>query len=253
MKRKSATRLKERPGRPLANPGRDTRALLLEAATQLFAEQGVAATSFSTVAGRVGLTPAMVHYHFHDREHLIDAVVDERLVPLITYVWDPVQPGDSPANILSGVVQRLLEQIQRAPWVPSTWMREILTEDGLLRGRMLSRLPIEKVRIVGQAIARGQASGTVNRDLDPLLVVFSMLGLVMVHMSTLQAWSEIFRQPIPSLDQVQRHIVGLLLHGLTPSPEASRKPIRASTSLRRKSSRQTPFPIAISSLRRSQR
>ena len=127
----------------------------------------------------------MVHYHFDDREQLIDAVVDERLVPLITYVWDPVQPGDDPANIISGVVQRLLERIEQAPWVPSTWMREILNEGGLLRGRMLRRLPVDKVRIVGQAIARAQASGAANPDLDPLLVVFSTLGFVMVHMATL--------------------------------------------------------------------
>ncbi len=149
-------------GRPLADPDRDTRALLLKAATELFAEQGVAATSFSTIARRAGLTPAMVHYHFDDREQLIDAVVDERLVPFITNVWDPVQPGEAPAEILRGVVQRLLEQIQQAPWVPSTWMREILNEGGLLRSRILRRLPIEKVRVVGRAIARGQASGTVN-------------------------------------------------------------------------------------------
>jgi AcrR family transcriptional regulator len=208
---------------------------LLDAATQLFAEQGVAATSFSTIARRVGLTPAMVHYHFRDREKLIDAVVEERLVPIITYVWDPVQHGDTPAQIVSGVVQRLLEQIQQAPWVPSTWMREILNEDGLLRGRMQRRLPIEKVRILGQSIALGQASGTVNTALNPLLMVFSMLGLVMVHMSTLQAMAEILRQPTPNLEQMENHIVGLLLHGLAPSSKSRRMSSAGSHSKRRKS------------------
>ncbi len=221
-------------GRPLADPDRDTRALLLNAATELFAEHGVAATSFSTIARRAGLTPAMVHYHFDDREQLIDAVVDERLVPVITYVWDPVQPGDAPAEILRGVVHRLLEQIQQAPWVPSTWMREILNEGGLLRGRMLRRLPIEKVRIVGEAIARGQASGTVNRDLDPLLVVFSTLGLVMLHMATIRVWAEVFQRPPLDVSTMQRHITGLLLQGLAPTPTKRRNPIRGKTSLRRK-------------------
>lgn len=234
MKRKYGIQLKERLGRPPSSPDRNTRVLLLDAATQLFAEQGVAATSFSTIARRAGLTPAMVHYHFRDREKLIDAVVEERLVPIVTYVWDPVQPGETPANIVSGVVKRLLEQIQQAPWVPSTWMREILNEDGLLRGRMQRRLPLEKVRILGHAIALGQASGTVNRDLNPLLMVFSTLGLVMVHMSTLQAWSEILRQPTPSLDQMQNHIIGLLLHGLAPAPRSPRHPARGSKSPRRK-------------------
>jgi TetR/AcrR family transcriptional regulator len=234
MRRKLATRLRGRPGRPVADRERDTRVLLLDAATQLFAEQGVAATSFSTIARRAGLTPAMVHYYFRDREKLIDAVVEERLVPIVTYVWNPVQAGDDPAHILSGVVQRLLEQIQHAPWVPSTWMREILNEDGLLRGRMQRRLPLERVRILGQAIALGQASGNLNRCLNPMLMVFSTLGLVMVHMSTLQAWSQILRQPTPSLDQLQNHIVGLLLHGLDAAPKSTRHPARGSNPPRRK-------------------
>ncbi len=221
-------------GRPVADPDRDTRALLLNAATELFAEHGVAATGFSTIARRAGVTPAMVHYHFHDREQLIDAVVDERLVPLITYVWDPVQPGDVPEDILRGVVKRMLEQIQQAPWVPSTWMREILNEGGLLRGRMLRHLPVEKVRVVGRAIARGQAAGTVNHDLNPLLVVFSTLGLVMLHMATLNIWAEVFNRPPLDLKAMQRHITGLLLRGLTPEPTPRRKPVRARTSPRRK-------------------
>jgi TetR/AcrR family transcriptional regulator len=221
-------------GRPLADPDRDTRVLLLNAATELFAEHGVAATSFSTIARRAGLTPAMVHYHFDDREQLIDAVVDERLVPLITYVWDPVQPGDGPAEILRGVVQRLLQQIQQAPWVPSTWMREILNEGGLLRGRILRQLPIEKVRIVGGAIARGQAAGIVNPDLNPLLFVFSTLGLVMVHMATIRVWAEVFQRPPLDVNAIQRHITGLLLQGLSPAPTQRRKPVRGKTSLRRK-------------------
>ena len=83
-------------------------------------------------------------------------------MPFITYVWDPVQPGDDPAQLIRGVVKRLLEKIESAPWVPSTWMREILNEAGLLRGRMMRRLPLEKVRIVGQTIARAQASGAAN-------------------------------------------------------------------------------------------
>lgn len=234
MTNKSRTRVVERPGRPVADPERDTRVLLLNAATELFAEKGVAATSFSTIARRAGLSPAMVHYHFKDREQLIDAVVDERLVPLITYVWEPVEPGDAPAAILRGVVQRLLLQIHKAPWVPSTWMREILNEGGLLRGRMLRRLPVGKIRIVGQAIARGQASGAINDDLDPLLVVFSALGLVMLHMATIRVWADIFQRHPPTIKAMQRHITGLLLEGLNPVPTPRLEKAPSTRSPRRK-------------------
>lgn len=211
-------------GRPFADPFRDTRTQLLKAATELFAERGVAATTFSTIARRAGLTPAMVHYHFDDREQLLDAVVQERLLPLIHAVWDPVQPGGDPAELISGLVGRLLAQIETAPWVPSTWMREILNEGGLLRERIFRHLPFEKLRLVGQALAEAQRKQAANADLDPLLTVFSALGLVMVHMATIRVWADIFHRPLLNSKDMQRHITGLLLRGLAPA-----SPSRAST------------------------
>ena len=229
-----SVRTTERPGRPLANPDRDTRALLIRAAAELFAEQGVAATTLTTIARRAGLTPAMVHYHFKDRDQLVDAVVDERLAPLISYVWSPLSADDDPATMLVGVVERLLEQIERAPWIPSTWMREVLNENGLLRSRLLRRLPFDKISQFSQAIASAQANGNVNPNLEPLLVVFSTLGLVMVHMATRELWTEAFQRPPLDRKAIQRHIAGLMLHGLVPSVKPARK-VRRSSTPRRKS------------------
>jgi TetR/AcrR family transcriptional regulator len=109
------------------------------------------------------------------------------------------------------------------PWIPATWMREILNEGGLLRTRMLRRLPFDKIRIVGAAIARGQADHKINPTLDPLLTVFSALGLVMLHMATVNVWAEMLgREPL-NHDAVERHITGLLMEGLRHSPKPTRK------------------------------
>ena len=79
------------PGRPAASLERNARDLLLTAATELFAEQGVAATTFAMIAKRAGLTPAMLHYYFQDREELLDVVVEERIARVIAHVWEPVE------------------------------------------------------------------------------------------------------------------------------------------------------------------
>ena len=106
----------------------------------------------------------MLHYYFKDRDQLLDAVVDERSGPrTIAQVWDPVQPGASAADTVRGIVERLLDGIEEMPWIPSTWMREVLNEGGLLRERMLRRLPFEKVRSVGS----GNRPGTVAAGLQP--------------------------------------------------------------------------------------
>jgi TetR/AcrR family transcriptional regulator len=234
MAARNHPRKHDRPGRPVTNPDRDARELLLTAATELFAEHGVAATSFTTIAKRAKLTPAMMHYYFDDRDQLMNAVVEERLLPVIAYVWDPVKPGDDPADMIRGVVQRLVSGIGRAPWVPSTWMREILNEGGLLRGKVLRRIPVDKVRMVGEAIRSGQARQALNPDLDPLLVVFSALGLVMLHMATIKVWAEIFHRPALNAEAMRRHITGLLLDGLRHTPRPIRRTIGSKRLLRRK-------------------
>ena len=212
------------PGRPAASHERGARDRLLSAATELFASQGVAATTFAMIAKRAELTPAMLHYYFKDRDQLLDAVVDERLFLVLTRVWDPVQPGASAAETIRGIVERLLDGIEEMPWIPSTWMREVLNEGGLLREKMLRRLPFEKVRSLAAAITQGQSQQSYNPDIDPTLFIFSMLGLVMMHMATLSFWAETFHRKPPSKLAVQRHITGLLLDGLCHS--SALKPVK---------------------------
>jgi AcrR family transcriptional regulator len=212
MTRKSAGR----PGRPSASLERDARDLLLAAATDLFAEHGVAATTFAMIAKRAGLTPAMVHYYFIDREQLLDAVVEERIAPLIAAVWGPVNASDAPAEIIRGVVTRMLAGIEQMPWIPSTWMREVLNEGGLLRSRVFRHLPFDKLKLLGKSVASGQARKAINPNLDPGLIVFSTIGLVMLHVATVRFWTEVFESKPPNIEALRLHITGLLLNGLHP-------------------------------------
>jgi len=208
---------KRSPGRPVASADGDAREHLLTAATELFARQGVAATTFAAIAKRAGLTPAMMHYYFKDRDHLLDCVVEEKIAPLIASVWSPVDPGAAPGEIMRGVVERLVAGIERMPWVPSTWMREVLNEGGLLRSRVLRKLPFDKVRVLSEAVARAQANGKIEADLDPVLIVFSMLGLVMLHHATAPFFAEVFHRREPDPRAIGRHITALLMSGLKPS------------------------------------
>jgi AcrR family transcriptional regulator len=165
----------------------------------------------------------MLHYYFKDREELLDVVVEERIARVITHVWDPVEAGMDPPQLIRGVVERLLDGIEKMPWIPSIWMREILNEGGLLRNRVLCRLPFEKVRMVAKAVARGQARQRLNPELDPLLTVFSTLGLVMLHMATVSFWAETFHRKPLRRQAMRRHITGLLLDGLQHGEQRTAK------------------------------
>jgi AcrR family transcriptional regulator len=59
-----------RPGSP------DTRAAILAAARQLFAERGVAGTSLRAIAGSAGVDPALVHHYFGGKDDLFLAALE---------------------------------------------------------------------------------------------------------------------------------------------------------------------------------
>jgi len=57
-------------------PGRDR---LLDAAERLFAEQGIDATSARAINAAADLSPAALHYHFGNKEKLVEEVLYRRL------------------------------------------------------------------------------------------------------------------------------------------------------------------------------
>ena len=58
---------------------RETKARIIEAAEELFAEQGFAATSLRKITAAAGTNLASVHYHFGSKEGLIGAVFAQRI------------------------------------------------------------------------------------------------------------------------------------------------------------------------------
>ena len=55
--------------------GRDTRALILDAAREMLAECGFAATTTRAIAERAGVQLSLVHYHFGGKQQLLAAVL----------------------------------------------------------------------------------------------------------------------------------------------------------------------------------
>jgi len=58
-----------------------TKERILDTAERLFAQQGYAATSLRSIIAEAGVNLAAVHYHFHSKEALLEAVVLRRSVP----------------------------------------------------------------------------------------------------------------------------------------------------------------------------
>ena len=130
---------------------------ILNSALVCIARDGAAAVALSDVAAEAGVSKALIHYHFHDRETLLTRLVDE--------VVEKVVAGERAA----------LDDTPPALAIDALWG---WLEDELARGDIrvlieLSLLPEPAIRAAARraaALRRSTAAETVDR-------LFALLGL----------------------------------------------------------------------------
>lgn len=108
--------MNDRTVRPARNSGPDSRALILDAAAQLFSEFGYAATSMRQVAAHVGLGQASVYHHFASKEVILLEVLGAGLTRMLESTRSAVQAlavGSDARQRLEAAIAGHLRGIQR--------------------------------------------------------------------------------------------------------------------------------------------
>lgn len=205
---------KRAPGRPLADAV-DLRAQMLEAALACYVRQGIAATSLRDIAREAGVTPALVHYYFGDKAQLQEAVVTEKVLPLVLGMREPVaHAGGDIASMVASFVQGICTIVAAHPWLPALWVREVLCEGGALRSMMIDRVGPQLPQMMAKRFAEAQSEGRLNADLDPRLLMVSLVGLTMFPLAGAPIWRAMFGAESLDFDDLRRHTLVLLDRGL---------------------------------------
>jgi len=209
---------KRAPGRPAAADNPDLRARLLDAAIACYVRQGIAATSLRAIATEAGVNPALLHYYFGDKQQLQDAVSSERLVPVFLSLRDGLMgEGKDVFDLIGGFVAGIGRIVAQHPWLPSLWVREVLCEGGALRESILfQQIGPVLPRMMAKRFAQAQAEGRINPDLDPRLLMVSLIGLTLFPAASAPIWRHMFDADDLDLDAQRRHALALLDRGLTP-------------------------------------
>ena len=98
--------------RPTATESRDTRAEILRAAFELFAEKGFAATSLRRIAQTVGVRESAIYHWFASKDAILDAVMEE-FVAGASARLDRVVPrgrSESPLVTLRALAQFFIDE-----------------------------------------------------------------------------------------------------------------------------------------------
>jgi len=152
----------------LRDPER-TRERLLQAAFREIYRYGFQSAAVDTILAATNVTKGALYYHFDNKEALGHAIVEEIIARLTHDKWlVPLQRGKDPINTLIGIVRRTSvrpEDVKGGcPLVNLAQEMSPLDERFRTRLEAIFRAWQEGV---ATALRRGQAEGTVRRDLIP--------------------------------------------------------------------------------------
>jgi TetR/AcrR family transcriptional regulator len=162
-----------------------TRAAILEAAEQLFAERGFAATRLEDVAERVGIRRASIVYYFRDKPELYDAVLAHVLDGLYRVI-EPALTARAP------VVQRIdlavsawVDYVGHRPTFARLLLREIAGASGADAPTMLKHtLPFVKLARRAMEEARGEPD-RFHSPVDPAHLASTIAGATVFFVSAM--------------------------------------------------------------------
>lgn len=152
---------------------------LLDAATELAAEQGFETCGLREIAARAAVSPAMIAYYFRDRDGLGEALyqrVFERAAQRVLSLVDAKGLGRDAG--VDQLVELYVATFTADPWLPKLIASEFLAHGASpLRSRLcrdLARGPL--VRMI-RWLEDEQAQGRLRSDVDARWLAISIAGL----------------------------------------------------------------------------
>lgn len=217
---------KRAPGRPSRGQvatAPEQRGQLLDAAIACFVRKGIAATSLREIAREAHVTPALLNYYFGDKGQLQAALVQERLLPALLLLRAPLeQAGDDVAASIAAFVTGVGRIAAAHPWLPPLWVREVLCEGGALREVLFETIGPQIPQAMARRFAAAQAAGELNEDLDPRLLMVSLVGLTLFPIAGAPIWRRLFAgDPTTAaldFETLRRHTLALLDRGVALAP-----------------------------------
>ena len=160
----------------MATPARvpvDKRRMILDAAIRVFARQGFHTCRVSDIADEAGVAYGLVYHYFGSKDAVLEAVFREQWGRLLAAVALAEETGETAPEQLELVVKIVLRSWRDDPDLVRLLVREITRSPHIQ----------DELDEIGQAFAslerivrRGQAEGTLRRDVDARIAAFMLYG-----------------------------------------------------------------------------
>ncbi len=163
----------------------ESRATILQAAAQEFAEHGIAGARTDAIAREARVNKALLYYYFKDKETLYGAVLDDAFSDLRSTVFHVLDSKLSPREKVLAYVGAYFDFVASHPLYPRLMQREMMrARDGA--SPHLERLIKGYFRPifarVSEVLRQGIAAGEF-RPVDPVHFVPSMIAVIVFYFS----------------------------------------------------------------------
>jgi len=203
-------------GRPQGRPPRhssvDLRQQIMNAAVELFAQRGYAATSVREIADLAGANAAMIHYYFGSKQALLHDALEHAVEPLAAAIANMKRSGKAPVK---DIVRHLLSAFSQQPFLPVLMTREVLMPGGVMKRQFMEDFAPRLGGALPKLLEEEQKHGRLRGDLDPAIVAQSLLALCAFPFI-----SRGMAEPVMGVSydeagvrEIEKHVIGLLERG----------------------------------------
>lgn len=216
-------------GRPKGGSLGNVRERLLTAARSLFVRYGYRAVSSRQIGAAAGVNFAMIRYYFGGKPGLYREILQGVLPPELEKLIGP-QPGASEAEgakseaRLADILGHITRVWAGNPWIAGFVLREVLAPGAPMRAMFLREFPERLAPLVERAVRADMACGRLRSDLDPKLLVLSVVSLAVFPFLGFPATSRVFgvRNDEEFVTRFLRHTQALLASGVAPAASGAR-------------------------------
>jgi AcrR family transcriptional regulator len=204
-------------GRPSAEDAEDVRKKLLDAARELFPRYGYRGVSSRQIGAAAGVNFAMIRYYFGGKPGLYREMLQGVLQPARMTLDAISAPQSLPQ--LAEVLESMTRAWAANPWVAGFVVREVLAPDGPMRAMFLREFPERLTPAVERMVEGEIAAGNLRADLDPRMLVLSIVSLAIFPFLTLPLTTRVFgvRNDEEFVGRFLRHTTDLLTRGVGPA------------------------------------
>jgi len=188
---------------------RDSKATLLAAGAEEFAQHGLRGTRIQAIVRRAGVNERMIYHHFGSKEGLYRAVVEAQMRE-VAEAWWPVLAeagGQEPYQGMRAVLRGFFRIIRGRPLFVKLMLQETLADWSGRPAAAPDQLPLPVRKLYEQ----GQDQGVFRRD-QPFELAYGTAVSAMMARVIFAARDAEIAKSVPLTDEA---VIDLLLDGMT--------------------------------------